>query len=79
MHILYCGCLATDLLDFFINTLFCIAMVTMLVKDIPQNVSLSAAYCYYLFMNKTRFTLTAFHYLILMFKVKGSGKIPDIS
>ena len=36
MHILYFGCLATDLLDFIINTLLCIAMVTMLVKDIPQ-------------------------------------------
>ena len=43
MHILYFGCLATDLFDFFINTLLCVAMVTMLVKDIPQNVSLSAA------------------------------------
>ena len=46
MHILYFGCLATDLLDFFVNTLLCVAMVTMSVKDIPQNVSLSAAYCY---------------------------------
>ena len=45
MHILYFGCLATDLLDFFINTLLCVVMVTMLVNDIPQNVSLPAAYC----------------------------------
>ena len=44
VHNLYFGCLATDLLDFFfINTLLCVAMVTMLVKDIPQNVSLRAA------------------------------------
>ena len=43
MIILNFGCLATDLLDFFINTLFCVAMVTILVKDIPQNVSLCAA------------------------------------
>ena len=45
MHNLYFGCLATVLLDFFINTLLCVAMVTMLVKDIPQNVSLRAADC----------------------------------
>ena len=29
MHILYFGCLATDLLDFFINTLPYVAIVTM--------------------------------------------------
>ena len=46
MHILYFGCVATDLLEFFIDALLCVAMVTMLVKDIPQNVSLSAANCY---------------------------------
>ena len=40
---LYFGCLATDLLDFFIYTLLCVAMVTVLVKDVPQNVSLRAA------------------------------------
>ena len=45
MHNLYFGCLAKDLLDFFINTLLCVAMVTMLVKDIPQNVLLPAADC----------------------------------
>ena len=43
MHNLYFGCLATDLLDFFINTLLCVAMATMLVKDISQDVSLRAA------------------------------------
>ena len=43
MHNLYFGCLATNLLDFFINNLLCVAMVTMLVKDIAQNVSLRAA------------------------------------
>ena len=45
MHNLYFGFLATDFLDFFINTLLCVAMVTMLVKDIPPNVSLDAADC----------------------------------
>ena len=45
MHNLYFGCLATDLFDFFINTLLCVAMATMLVKAIPQNVSLRAADC----------------------------------
>ena len=45
MHNFYFGCLATDLL-FFINTLLCIAMVTMIVKDIPQNILLCAANCY---------------------------------
>ena len=45
MHTLYFGCVATDLLDFFMNTQLCVAMVTMLVKDIPQNVSLCAADC----------------------------------
>ena len=52
-------------------------MVTMWVKNIPQNVSLSAAYCHEVYMNKTMFTLIAFDYLILTFKVKRSGKIPD--
>ena len=55
MHILYFGCLATDLLDFFINTLLCVAMVTMWVKNNPQNVSLSAAYCHEVYMNRTFF------------------------
>ena len=45
MHILYFGCLATDLLIFFINTLLCVAMVTMLAKDILENVWLYAADC----------------------------------
>ena len=43
MHNFQFGCLETDLLDFFINTLLCVAMVTILIKDIPQNVSLRAA------------------------------------
>ena len=42
MHNLYFGCLATDLHDFFMNTLLCVAMVTMLVKYISQNVTLHA-------------------------------------
>ena len=49
------------------------------MKDIPQNVSLSAAYCYLVHMNGTMFTLIAFEYLILTFKVKRSGKMQDIS
>ena len=60
MHTLYFGCLATDLHDFFIDTLLCVAMVTILVKDIPQNVSLSAAYCYSVYMSITMFALIAF-------------------
>ena len=38
MHILRFGCIATDLLDFFINSLLCVAMETELVNDILQNV-----------------------------------------
>ena len=38
MHILYFGCPATDLLDFLLTHCFFVAMVTMLVKEIPQNV-----------------------------------------
>ena len=64
---------------FFINTLLCVAMVAMWVKNISQNVSLSAAYCHEVYMNRTMFTLIAFDYLILTFKVKRSGKIPDFS
>ena len=45
MHILYCGCLATDLLDFYKYTTLR-TMVTMLVNDILQNVWLCAAECY---------------------------------
>ena len=43
MYILYFGCLATR---FFINPLLCVTMVTMLVKDIPQDVWLCAMDCY---------------------------------
>ena len=45
MHILRFGCLATDLLDFFINSLLCVAMVTELVNDILQNIWLCATDC----------------------------------
>ena len=45
MHILRFGCLATDLLDFFRNSLFCVAMVTELVNDILQNIWLCATDC----------------------------------
>ena len=44
MHILYFGYLATDLLDFY-QTPVCVAMVTILAKDILQIVRFSAAYC----------------------------------
>ena len=45
MHILYFGCLATELLNFFINAQLYVAMITKLVKDIPQNVSLCVVGC----------------------------------
>ena len=35
-----------DLLIFFINIPLCFAMVTMIVTDIPQNVSLCVGDCY---------------------------------
>ena len=58
MHIPYFGCLATDLHDFFKDTLLSVAIVTMFVKDIPQNVSLS---CYLqLVVIKYTFALIAF-------------------
>ena len=79
MHILYFGCQATNLLVFFINTLLCVAMVTMLAMYILQNVCLFAADCNLDYMNKTLFTLIDFDYLILTFKVKRSAKIPNIS
>ena len=56
MHILYLGCLATNLVDFLINPLLCVAMVTKLVKDILQNVWLYAADCNQVYMNKTLLT-----------------------
>ena len=45
VHNLYFGCLATDFLDFFYKHSLCVAMATMLVKDIPPNVSQRAADC----------------------------------
>ena len=45
MHILNLGHLATNLVRFLINPLLSIAMVTLLVKDILQNVWLYAADC----------------------------------
>ena len=74
MHILYFGCLATNLLDFFINTLLCVAMVTMLGMNILKNARSCAADCNLCYMNKILFTLIAFDYLILTFKVKRSAK-----
>ena len=75
MYILYFGCLATNILDFFINTLLCVAMVTKSAMHILQNVCLCAADCYLGYMNKTLFSLIAFDYLILTFKVNRSAKI----
>ena len=45
MHILYFGCLATNLLDFFINTQLKVAMVTVLAMYILQKVWLCVAEC----------------------------------
>ena len=63
MHILRFGCLATDLLFFYINSL--LAMVTELVNDILQNIWLCATDCNYVYMNKTLFALNAVDHLIL--------------
>ena len=78
MHILYFGCLATDLLDFFYKLTILCCYGNYVGEGYPQNVSLSAAYCYLVYMNRTLFSLIAFDYLILTFKVKRSRKIPDI-
>ena len=49
-------------------------MVTMLAMYILQKECLCAADCNLGYMNKILFTLIAFDYLILTFKVKGSAK-----
>ena len=49
-------------------------MVTVLAMYILQKVWLCAADCNLGYMNKTLFTLIAFDYLILTFKVKRSAK-----
>ena len=49
-------------------------MVTMLAMFILQKVCLCAAYCYLDYINKFLFTVIAFEYLILTFKVKRSAK-----
>ena len=67
MLFLYFGCLATNLLDFFINTLLCVAMVTKLAMYILQKACSYAADCNLGYMNKTLFILIAFDYLILTF------------
>ena len=68
MHILYLGCQATNLLDFYsLNTLIFIAMVTMLSKDILQNLWLYEADCNLVYMNRILFILFVFN-----FKVKRS-------
>ena len=77
MHLLRFGCLATDLLDFFINSLLCVAMVTELVNYILQNIWLCATDCNLVYMNKTLFALNAFDHLILTFRVNRSPKIPE--
>ena len=74
MYILYFGCLATNLLDFSINTLLCVAMVTKLEMYILQKVCRCAADCNLGYMNKTLLTFIAFDYLILTFEVKRSAK-----
>ena len=67
MHILYSGCLATNLLDFFINTLLCVAMVTLLAMHIIQKVCLCTADCNLGYMNKTLFTIVAFDFFFMNF------------
>ena len=74
MHIFYFGCLATNLLNFFINTLLCVAMVTMLAMYILQQMWLRAADWNLGYMNKILFTSIAFDYLKLNFKVNRSAK-----
>ena len=74
MHILYFGCLATNLLNFFIYTLLCVAMVTKLAMHILQKVCLCAAGYNLGYMNKTLFAFIAFDYLIFTFKVKRAAK-----
>ena len=54
-------------------------MVTMRAMYILQKVCLCTADCNFSYVNKTLFTLIAFDYLILTFKLKRSAKIPDIS
>ena len=54
-------------------------MVTMLAIYIIQKVCLCSADCDLGYMNKALFTLIAFDYFILTFKVKRSAKIPDTS
>ena len=49
-------------------------MVTMLAKDLPPNVSLCAADCNKVSMDRTMLTKIAFDYLILTFKVKMSAE-----
>ena len=74
MHILYFGCPATNLLVFFINTLLCVAMVTVLAMYILQKLCLCVAGCNLGYMDIILFTLIAFDYLIFTFKVKRSAK-----
>ena len=59
--------------------ILCVAMVTMLAMVIQQKVWPCAADCNLRYKNKTLFTLVAFDYLILTFKVKRSAKIPVVS
>ena len=66
MHILYFGCLG--------NMLLLVAMVTVLAMYILQKICLCAADCNLGYMNKILFTLIAFDFLILTFKVKRSAK-----
>ena len=75
MHILYFGCLATNLLECIcINTLLCVTMVTMLAMYILQKVWLCSANCNLGYMNIILFTLIAPDFLKLTFKIKRSSK-----
>ena len=71
MHIFYFGCQFTQ---FFINTLLCVAMVTMQAIYILQQMWLYTADFNLGYMNTILFTSVAFDYLVLIFKVNRSAK-----
>ena len=74
MHISLFWSLSNQFTQFFINTLFCVAMVTILAMYILQQMWLCAADCNLGYMNKIVFTSIAFDYLLLIVKVNRSVK-----
>ena len=80
MHFLYFDCLATNLFDCFYKhtTLCCYG------NHVGEGYPIKCIVIYSLLLlsiheHRSKFTLIVFDYLILTFKVKRSGKIPDIS